>query len=129
MKKIILICSLTMASACSAAHSAEITAEDPLHCATGLEIYSKLALYSGDEKLSQGYRARGYWFARKAVSLAGKDLSRETTDRLVSIMVDDVDGTLRLVEECIRIQDADPEFQAILESNRQRRLERGDTAP
>jgi hypothetical protein len=102
-------------SACSKANASELDPSNPLHCATQFQVYSSIARQQGDEKGARGYGARSQWYVDRARSLPAEQRTPEALNELGNRVLAAPDGGLALATECKKRQDADPEFQRLVE--------------
>ena len=109
----LLLCGLLL-SACGRADASTLDPSNPIHCAIAFQRYSDLAMKTGDERLAKGLGGRAQWYVDRAKSSGQTLPSREDLERLAERFLAAADGGEALGHECLKRQDADPEFQALL---------------
>jgi len=102
-------------SACGKANASGFDPSNPLHCATQFETYSIIARQQGDETKARGYGARAQWYVDRARSLPGEQLTKEALLVLGNGIAAQPDGGVALATECFKRQDADPDFQRLVQ--------------
>jgi len=101
-------------SACSKASASGFDPTNPLHCAAQFESYSVLARHQGDERKAGAFGARSQWYAERARSLPAEQLTSEAVNDLANRIEAQPDGGLALATECMKRQDADPDYQRLV---------------
>ena len=101
-------------SACSAANASGFDPSNPLHCAAQFESYSIIARLQGDTAKAGGYGARSQWYVDRARALAAEQLTPAALEALGNKIAAQPDGGLALATECLKRQDADPDWQRLV---------------
>jgi hypothetical protein len=104
-----------MLSACGKANASDFDPSNPLHCAAQFESYSIIARQQGDETKARGYGARAQWYVDRARSLPAEQLTNDALLVLGNGIAAQPDGGLALATECFKRQDADPDFQRLVQ--------------
>ena len=119
MKSIPLVCPGLISAAltgCGEASASGLEAANPLHCAAQFESYSPLARQEGDEPKARGFGARAQWYAKRARSLPAEQLTPAALNELGNRIAAAPDGGLELATECMRRQEADPDWQRLIQT-------------
>ena len=113
MRASIILCALAACSAvagCSEANAEGLNPSNPLHCAAQFESYSIIARQQGDLAKERGFGARSQWYVNRAKS-QGLDLTKAALLDVEKRISATSDGGLALASECMKRQDADPNFR------------------
>ena len=119
MRRSFILCAVAACSAttgCSEASAAGLDPSNPLHCAAQLESYSIIARQQGDVTKDRGFGARSQWYVDRAKSL-GLDLTESALINVEKRILATADGGLALATECVKRQDADPDFRRLARRN------------
>lgn len=109
---LITLASLLTLVACANASASETDASNPLHCGAQLQAYSAIAGQQGDRVKEKGFALRAQWYGELARS-RGLSLTEKAKLELADKILAAPDGGAALATECIKQQDADPDFHRL----------------
>ena len=104
----------TVLTACSKANASGLDASNPLNCAAQFSRYSTIARQQGDVALAGAFGARAEWYVNRARGIAPERPTDAALEELGRKIVAQGDGGLALATECMKRQDADPDFQRVV---------------
>ena len=112
MSRFIALAAAIAVGGCAEAHaSTDADPANPVHCGVALSIYYGIAMADKHPSLPEWER-RMVWEGRRASRLPAERRTRAEGEALHKALLPDADRTAELVMECVRREDADPDFHA-----------------